>query len=498
VPNWLSRYLSGGDLRKHFQRALVLGAILRLCSAIFVYGPQALDDYKHGVWPAWQFFAGVPLDLPQYRSHLLIWFLSIFAEMASWIGVTSALGQVRAMYIGLGAVSLLGIVGTYFYVRDFRSRLYARLALYLAAMFPLMPFVSTRAFGEAVAMSLVMLAVGGLEYSRRGGVARIAPWTGWFLILGVAGLFRFHVGLLYLALMVVFAILKVRPALIGAAIAGVIAVGLQAAIDLLSGKGPLGTLFIYLAENEGGGARYGVSPWYNPWLFVLGLTLAPFSFVMWRSTRSLWRKHWPMLAPMLFFVLAHSMAAHKEERFLYPIVGLEVWAIAYLWASNAKNRWARRIYSPVLIGVTALALPAVCFINTQEGEIEPPALMESRYKEVIYLDHLSLFGKSRFQFYFLRPPSLLRAVTPLEFNAARVDQELADHPEHKAVVLLTSEPESRLQLDALAGIKTLEARCLEVRESGSLIDRLLYSLNPKHNQRRRPTWYLACERTPHV
>lgn len=498
MPKWLRNYLSAGDVRKHFWRALGVGALLRVLSAFFVYGPQALDDYKHGVWPAYQFFAGLPLDIPQYRSHLLVWFLSCFAEIASWVGVTSALGQVRAMYLGLGLVSLLGIWGTYLYVRDFRSKIFSSLALYMTAVFPLMPFVSTRAFGEAVAMSLVMLAFGGLETSRRRAENRIAVWIGWFAVLGLAGLFRFHVGVLYLVSMAVFLILKNYSAVVGALLAGFVALGGQVLVDHLSGKGFLGTLFVYLAENQGGAAKYGVSPWYNPWLFVLAVGLAPFSFVMWRSTRSLWRKHWPMLAPLLIFVFAHSLVAHKEERFLYPILGLEIWALAYLWASSARNSAARRFFSPVLIGVTTILLPVVCFINTQEGEIEPPALMESRYKRVIYLDHESLFGKSRFQFYFLRPPSLLRSVSPLEFNAARVDQELAENPQHLALVMLTSNPEAQAQLEALSGIKTLEAQCLKVETSGSLIDRLIYSLNPKHNQRRRPTWYLTCERSSHV
>lgn len=498
MPKWLRRYLGSGDLKLHLKRALIIGAALRILSAIFVYGPQALDDYKHGVWPAYQFFAGIPLDIPQYRSHLLVWFLSLFAEMASWVGVTSALGQVRAMYLGLGFTSLVGIYGTYLYVRDFRSKLFPALALYMAAIFPLMPFVSTRAFGEAVAMSLVMLAFGGIESSRQRKENRIVVWVAWFAVLGLAGLFRFHVGVLYLVLMAVFLILKNYRAVSGAMIAGLIALGGQVLVDFLSGKGFLGTLFIYLKENEGGAVKYGVSPWYNPWLFVLALSLAPFSFVLWRSTRSLWRKHWPMLVPFLIFVLAHSLVAHKEERFLYPILGLEIWAVAYLWASNARQRLARKVFSPVIIAVTALLLPVVCFINTQEGEIEPPALMESRYGAVIYLDHESLFGKSRFQFYFLRPPSQLRPVSTEEFNAARVDQELADNPKHLALVMLTSNPEARPQLEALSGIKTLEAQCLKVEASGSLIDRLLYSLNPKHNQRRRPTWYLTCERSSHV
>lgn len=499
MPRWMRRYLADSTLQTHFLRALLIGAVLRALSAWFVYGPQALDDYKHGVWPAYQFFAKLPLDIPEYRSHLLVWFLSVFVEIASWFGATSALAQVRAMYFGLGATSLLGIYGTYIYVRGFRSRLFGALALYLVAAFPLMPFVGTRAFGEAVAMPLVMLGLAIVDSVRR---ERRQAWPRFwflgFLFLGIATLFRFHAGLIFVSYALILLAQRRWRGVAGAAVAGFVTLGLQALIDIGSGKAPLSTLLIYLGENEGGGAKYGVSPWYNPVLFVLALTLAPFSFVLYKALKGLWRKHWRVLTPFLVFLGAHCLVAHKEERFLYPILGLEMWALAYLWSANALNRWSRKIYSPVFIVLVFLALPMVTLVNTQEGEIEPPAYAQSRYGDVIYLDHLSLFGKSRFQFYFLRGTAKILSVERTDLNAHSVDAALGDGATYAAAVLLTSEPEARSQLELLEGISTIEATCGQMRSAGSLVDRLLYSLNPKHNQRRRPTWYLICERSKNV
>lgn len=499
MPKFLRRYLSSADLRTHFLRALLIGALLRVLSSWFVYGPQALDDYKHGVYPAYQFFAGLPLDLPEYRSHLLVWFLSLFVWLASKVGAVSALAQVRAMYLGLGATSLLAIAGTYYYVRGLRSKLFAHLTLYFVAIFPIMPFVGTRAFGESVALSLVALGFGLLEDSRRakdGG--RFSCWALGFLSIGIATLFRFHVGIIYIVAMCIAAYDRKWRGFYAAIFSGLITLGAQALIDFLSGKGPLGTLFIYLNENEGGGARYGVSPWYNLILFCLAISLAPFSFVLFGAVRGLWKKQWRIVLPLLLFVGIHSIVPHKEERFIYPVLGLELWAIAYLWSANAFNKWARKIYSPALFVIGGLGLIIVCLINTQEGEIEPPAYAEKNYGQVVYLDNESLFGQSRFQFYFLRPPSELKKVAQTDLNAHSVDESLASNAQFKAAVLLTSIEDSREQLRALEGISTLEAKCGKIRAAGSPVDRLLYSLNPKHNQRRRPTWYLICERLGHV
>jgi len=500
MPQWMIDYLNRHSVRSHFARALFWGLLFRLVCAYFVYGPQALDDYKHGVYPAYQFFAGLPLDLPEYRSHILIWLLAGFLKVGSLFSglfdTTSALAQVRIMYAGLGIVSLLGICGTYQFVRREPSKVFAGLALYMVALFPVMPFVSTRAFGEAVALNLVLLGFGFLEPARRHGERSPWPWLAGFLVLGLATYFRFHVGLIYFVYIgcLVFQ-QRVRP-VIWAMLAGVLIVLGQFWIDWLSHKPPFGTLLAYIAANEGGAAQYGVSPWYNTWLFVLVLTLPPFSFVLVKSLRSLWRSEWTWLVPLLLYVLLHSLVPHKEERFLYPIVGLEIWALAWLWANQAQMAWTRRIYASAVLVITAIVLPVICLVNTQEGEIEPPAYAESRYHEVIYLDYQSLFGMSRVQFYFLRPPSEIYAIEREGLNAHRVDEAMMKYPRHRAVVLLTSHPDARDTLYAMQSVRTLHSQCGEMRTAGSLLDRLIYKLNPAHNQRRRPTWYLVCERTP--
>jgi Alg9-like mannosyltransferase family len=491
----MRHFLSRNSLRWHFGVALVSAVVARALCAFFVYGPQALDDYKHGVWPAYQHFAGQTLDLPDYRSHLLVWILSAFIRVGSWFGVSTALTQVRVMYFGLAALSLLGLLGTYLFVRGFRSRLFPALALYLVAVYPLMPFVSTRAFGEAIAMSFVLLGFGVLEDARRASRRGVIRWCLGFLFLGVAVLFRFHVGLLFVSYALVLLYLRIMPGVMGAFFAGLLTLAMQLAVDVLSGKAPLGTLLSYLAANEGGAAQYGVSPWYNTWLFMLALTLPPFSFVLWSRVRGLWLKHWPWLGPVLLYVLAHSLVPHKEERFLYPVIGVELWALAWLWSAGAFLRWARTLYTRVFLGLSVPLLFLVCLVNTQEGEIEPAAYAESRYGAVTYLDQESLFGLSRVQFYFLRPPSVLAKVGPESFNANAIDEALQRNPSHRAVVLLTSVARTRDQLHALEGVRTVDAQCLNMRAAGSLIDQLIYGLNPAHNQRRRPTWYLICERS---
>ena len=60
--------------------------------------------------------------------------------------------------------------------------------------------------------------------------------------------------------------------------------------------------------------------------------------------------------------------------------------------------------------------------------------------------------------------------------------------------LLTSVPEAFDRIRALSEQVSSRLQCGRAIEATSAVDRLLFRLNPKHNQRRRPTLYILCER----
>ena len=144
--------------------------------------------------------------------------------------------------------------------------------------------------------------------------------------------------------------------------------------------------------------------------------------------------------------------------------------------------------------VTAVVLPIACFVNSQAGEIEPAAQAEKQFGSVAYLDYQSLFGQSLVQFYFLRPPSQIIAVQPDQLSLTNAEEALSHHPEWRGAELLTSAPEAFDRIRALSGQTTAHLKCGEAIEATSSVDRLLFRLNPKHNQRRRPTLYILCEK----
>lgn len=472
-----------------FWLTLSLGLGLRLLSAYFVYGPQALDDYKHGVLPAYQWAAGLADSLPGYRSYLIVWFLGVVTKFSMAVGIDSPLGQVRVMYAALAIWSLVAWAPIPTVAKQ-RPQLAIAL-MYLLAFFPLMPFVSTRAFGEAMALPLVLSGLLSCEIGRERKSLR---WlVQGFVLLGFATYFRFQVGLIYMGLMLVYMVTKYMQGAGAAIIAGIPLLGGQVAIDILSGRKSFGTLQNYLLANEGGAVQYGVSPWYNTWLLVAGMMLVPFSLGFGKEWLRAFQRQWRILVPVLIFILAHSLTPHKEERFMYPILGVCLLVLAEL-LSTQWNSWFNRVFfKQTLLVLSILGIGVACFNNSQVGEVGPAAEISHDYAKVVYLDNGSLLAQSRIKDFFVRSPSEAVAISD-EFSAKLVDDWLAKNSEWQAVAMLSSNQELSADLIEMAGTTTGLAKCGQFHTASSAVDMALFSLNPKHNQRRRPTWYLVCER----
>lgn len=478
---------------------------LRVVTALVVYGPQALDDYKHGVLPAYQWWAGVAVDLPDYRSFLLPWLLGGFLKVfAGPFHIDSALGQVRIMYLGLALISLIGFWGPYLYARTFLSQRFAAILFLLLALYPIMPFVSTRAFGESVALSFVLSGLTLAEYGRKSSMQKgkkylqvsnykslLYLFIG-LVLLAVATWFRFQVGLIFVVYGALLLKEKKSSFLWVLLAASALAFLGQGGIDWLSGRGAWTTLYNYLLANEGGAAQYGVSPWYNTWLLVLGMGLFPFSFLLIPDFKWIYRRHWRLLIPVLVFVLIHSITPHKEERFMYPILGVVLLLLSEGLARGLRRRLVRYVYGFLSIILIGVALPLICFNNTQVGEIKPMAEVNQRFLQGAGLiDRNSLLRLSRIQDYFVRSPSeILFKDQPIQIEF--IEQQLEQRPHWQGAAVLTSDPNLRSELLSLSEVKTKNIQCGKMETAQSWSDALLYRLNPKHNQRRRPTWYILC------
>lgn len=322
-------------LRKHLGIALLLAFFFRALTAFFNYGPQSVDDYDHGLIPAWELLRGIPLNLPEWRSPLLVWTLYPLAKLASLAGLDVSFDIFRVIMLGLGVFSLWGIwsFGTYLARHPAFARVSDRagepapseavrrrlglVPLYLLSLHFILSFAVTRAFGEVIAATLVLVAVLWMEES----LDRPEKGPRFFagaVLLGVACLYRYQVGVLGIGmagylLVSSFHVRRFRE-LAWLAAGGLVALLLEGGKDLLYGRDFLETLWAYLNVNKNGAIEWSNQPWYNTWTTVMLMFFLPFSapfFMGLKRTIRFERVAWTLI---LLFTAVHSMIPHKEER----------------------------------------------------------------------------------------------------------------------------------------------------------------------------------------
>ncbi len=480
-------------LKKHLYIALIIGLLLRLTCSYFDYGPFALDDYLHGLIPAHLLVDNGVSELPNYRSWLIVWMLSGFLKVGEIFGATTALEKIRVMLYGLGVFSLVGIYGTYLYVRNFSNKVFQLLSIYLVACYPLAILVSTRAFGETVAMAIILFGIGLSEDSRLRSGSQLQMILG-LAVLGIACLFRFHVMLIWLSYVGCILLTTRFRFLIALVISALLCLSLQVLIDVESGRQAFGTFINYLHVNEGGAAGYGVTPWYSTWILVLGFVLAPFSLPLFRNFKILLKDHWVIFIPFIIFVSAHSVVPHKEERFMFPIVGIELIFLASLWSVEIVNKTKVAKYFKWLFII--LVIPStffVCLVNFQSAAVDPLLKSQADQKNtlVLYQDWNTW---SDFYKITLNQNGEAREIDLQNINESSLTQYLVGN-KFQQVIIISSNPDRLEQMQKLADKKSNNVSCGQLLYASSLIDSIAFKLNPKHNKRRAPAMYVVCRAT---
>lgn len=229
---------------------------------------------------------------------------------------------------------------------------YARRTLWLAALFlwftPLFAarFTSENWGGLALAAALPLIERDARGRSARDAVAGV--------LLGLSFVLRFQMAFAIGALLVWLPVAGGRAGLaraVRAAAAALVVVALATLCDAWFYRGWVFTPWEYLRVNlvEGVASTFGTEPWY--WYLEqiplwtappLGLALGVLVLVA-AATRP--RSPWVWAAGA--FVLGHSMIAHKELRFLFPLLYLLPVLVAY-----GVERLGRR--SPTLARVVAV------------------------------------------------------------------------------------------------------------------------------------------------
>jgi len=334
--------------------------------------------FGYGLVP-WEFRVGA-------RSWLLPGLIGGAMKLLAFLGVKSGAGLVIGVKLLFAA---LAVVTFYPMLRmaEAWGGVFALVLLGVAASsFPACLIYGSRAMAEVasapfLAWSLWLLWPWGMGRAGKAAVYAVLQVGGGRgngrlfgagALLGLATLLRYQNGILLpLILIIVVARRSLRAAAwVAAGIALVLLLG--GLLDWVTWGRPFQSLTVYLRFNlmEGGANQWGIAK-RGFYARVLLSANGPALLILVVGFIAGLRRTWPVALPTLLFLCVHTAIAHKELRFLYPVLPLFLLCAAVGLAallsklpfSRERRNAAAAALAAVLLGAFALRAPYVTFAD---------------------------------------------------------------------------------------------------------------------------------------
>jgi phosphatidylinositol glycan class B len=354
APQW--RWVTPG-------RWAVVLALVPAVTAMAVLGRLHPDEVYQFLEPAYARVHGYGVLAWEWRQGLRNWaaplVLASVLRVGAWLGLTDPWVARGLLAIPLWALQAWGLVAAARLGRRRAGALGGWASVLAVGCLPVFVVIAGRTLGEALSAALLLVAAEALsreERARRSGLLGGAA-------LGLAFVVRYG-SVPALAAAIAWVALRRRWALLGWTAVGLgVALLALGALDWASWGSPWHSVRAWFAFNVGssGAARtFGVEPpgYYWPLLW----TQVP-KWVWPALLLGLW---W--LRPRLgaagamagLMLVALVQTAHKEERFLYPVVILlvaEASPAAGALLERLRRTWQRVVVAAGVLGLTVLADP---------------------------------------------------------------------------------------------------------------------------------------------
>lgn len=320
---------------------LVLGLILRLATLAVphVYFPDEIFQYLEA---AHRLAFGPGVVPWEYREHVRNWLMPLLLAgpmrlgglIAPDSGAYLLLPRLLLLAISMATIPAAGLIGRRF------SPLHAFFAMLAAALSPEFVYFSTIALTEPFAALLFLIAAAQF-YRRAEPSRRDLLAAGALLTLTCIVRFQYGPAVVALGLACTFG----KPSRLGWMIAGSLPMlGLSCAIDLAMGGWPFAWLFANIHQNITLGRSHawvdGPFYYFQSLALVWGVWLMPVIALAIVGAR----RCPALLLAALVNLLAHTMIAHKEYR--YILLTTMVLAILAALGTADAIRWMRRRSAP--------------------------------------------------------------------------------------------------------------------------------------------------------
>jgi hypothetical protein len=468
---------------------MLSGSFVRLLAAIFAQGYGMHDDHFGPIEqpfliltdPAFWASRGEPHGHSIFYPAIHYLLFSIFNST----GISDPNIQMFIVRLLHAAYSML----TVFYGYKIAVKLSgehngAKIGLILSLLW-FLPFMSVRNLIEMVCIPPLMA---GLWFSLK---VKKKDFYIAGLLFGFAFIFRYQTAIIPLGIGLVLLfkkdLIKTLYLFLGTTTTILL---IQGSVDIFAWGYPLAAPITYFKYNATHGTDYIVGPWYQYIALLAGFLIPPVSlFIFWGFFKD-WKNHLVLFAPVLLFLLFHSYFPNKQERFIFPIIpaflvlGMSGW-YRYLGDSSywAKHKKLLRNTMVWFWVVNTLLLALMTFSYGKRSRCE--AMYYLRDREDIKSLYIS-GGKLG----MIKPPlfylgkninaySIDDSVNVLKNeNDSRMKETIFVKPNY-IVFFGKDELENRIDIFK----KTTNSRLQFLSEQEpSLVDNVLYKLNPRGNK----------------
>lgn len=355
--------LASRRLRTSFSKYIlfILLLIALLLRVVVAQSPNLVhpDEIYQTLEPAHHLAYGYGVVTWEWREGIRSWvfpaFLAGVMRATSWTGSQSS-GYLQGVTLVLSLISLTTVWFSYAWAKRMGGMEAAIIAAGCCATWYALIDFGGRAFTEVLATHLLLPGLYMGVYAEKIPERQRMFWAG--LLCGLALSLRIQ-----LAPAIAFALLwfcgaqwRKRVAPLGAGF--ILPIAAFGVVDWLTWSYPFQSFVRYFWVNvmEGRSRIYGVEPWYWYLPFLLR-TFGPLLFFALVGARRS-----PFLGWIAFILLAsHSALAHKEPRFLYPMIPivltLSALGIAEIVSEfTSRMQWISSAWATIALGLLVCAL----------------------------------------------------------------------------------------------------------------------------------------------
>ena len=343
---------------------LLLGALLRVITAIYSDGYNCPDEHFHIIEPAhgivngywaksWEWISGI-------RSFFLPYMYAFGMKALDQAGVTHPHSIMIGLRIVTAMFSLLGIWAVYQITSQLSGKAPARMAAIFMAIWWTTVYYGVRTMAEPISTVVILLAhyvayrgIDTTSLNFKAENVRELFISG--LLFGLAFAIRFHTGIVPVGIAAILLFQKQFRLMVFFSLGVLIVVSLQGILDIYSWGSFLHSPIYYFKITILDGVHtsvFGANPWHRYLTWFIRYFTAPLGLAVIVFSIAGWRRYWPLWITIIFFLLLHWPVGHKEDRFLLPLVPFYMMTLSisfFHWYQNHQKKWEKVVSTLVIL-----------------------------------------------------------------------------------------------------------------------------------------------------